>query len=502
MRQQSKMTQTVALFVPPTSLRPTRRLVPRRAVCERRYTVSRTKAVAGDPGPSPSAGNAEDGASASAWAAWQRSRSMPEEEAESAPARDPDAETDFWRSAARELGSTADTPPRTQGDVWADAREVSSGVNELQRRLADELQMFDSSKGIDDYRAAAREIGTPSSADDAASSIPWTPDAAWDAANGAGPPVEQWTPDVAWEVSGGAAQSVQWTPDAAWDASGGVPAADAERKARDARTAAAAFEYSPPPGKSDGQYPRSPRGDATYETDFWRGAARELVPDAPLTRDVQPVPLDLTPDNFGASDAPALPSPATEGARVSRDVLSYERAPLSADASVSPENDAEERSAWAAFNDANERWAQALGLEAGPINTLSDGARTDRGEDWGGGDWRGGSEQDRWRAWDSAIAIKRVPRDNARASAGALGDDTQMWMQAARQVNAGGDESDDRAISNNMPVPRGQEGRGVGIEFWAKAAREIVPLIPAPDADEEGVGSDENDVGTDQAPRE
>lgn len=446
------MTMTPTLFVAPTALRPSHRLASRRAVCSRRRASSAcTKAVA-DNG---SENNTDGSNSAAAWAAWQRTRSVPEEEAESAPIRDPDAETDFWRGAARELGSTTSTAPRSQREVWADARDVTTGVDELQSRLADELQTYDPNAAVDDYRDAAREIVRGGA--DAPAAPQWA--ATW--GNSSTP---RWNADAAAEAASDAPS--KWNPDAAWG--GDVPSPGP-------------FDYASadPPAQP---YPRRATGGATYgedpaldaladewreeagfqtrdpaeETDFWRGAARELVSELP-TGNVEPV--------VPVSDAPAPPTPVTEGTRAS----SW-GAPFGSGADLRSEvtdEPTDESSAWAAFSDANERWKSTLGLE--------NGAATGSGDnDWGEGDWRL-SDEKRWRAWDSAVAPKQVPRADGGAKAGSLGDDTQMWMQAARQMGTSGDAQATSQTRAGPPKSTGEQGDGIA--FWAAAAREMTPPV-------------------------
>jgi hypothetical protein len=124
--------------------------------------------------PAPSPPDADpDSLLADPWAVWssalEKSDAMADKDV---PARDPNAETDFWRSAARDVvpEATANAarpePPAlsenaSQSEVWGAASEVTASVSELQERLRSELQNFNSYDEIDAYRDIARELVGP-----------------------------------------------------------------------------------------------------------------------------------------------------------------------------------------------------------------------------------------------------------------------------------------------------------------------------------------------------
>lgn len=381
----SAMSRMMVLFAVPAGV-PTQHPRARRAVCSRRAPA---RARADE--------NSAETESSAAWAAWQRVRSVPEEAAESAEPRDPDAETDFWRGTARELGST-DSTSRSPRDVWGEAREVTVDMNAMQEKLGKDLEQFDPYAETETYREAAREITLQNQAD------------------------------------------VQWAP-----------------PPQDGLQQPAEVEQQTPPVS----YPRRPPGGSTYgadahldeianellseqgfetrdpakETDFWRAAAREVVPDGTArAEDVEALVEDVPPE----TQQPAGSS-----------------------------------SAFADFHAADRRWALSI---TGQQQQQKEGRKSE----WAGGNWNEGSDSDKWRAWDSVKAAKNKPSGGTSASeVGALGSDTDMWMAAARQVGSSNGD-----VNASTEVAETKEEVTNGIAFWAAAAREIT--VTSPRASDDG----------------
>lgn len=141
-----------------------------------------------------------------AWKAWNAAidNDAPLEE------RDAKAETDFWRSAAKEIGDDQTSPsnqpdqtfqppdddiltnePTKSSDVWQMARGVTGEMSELQEKLRSELERYNPDENTDQYRDIARElVGPPeepwentdpkrSSKADAEAGTGWNPDVDW-----------------------------------------------------------------------------------------------------------------------------------------------------------------------------------------------------------------------------------------------------------------------------------------------------------------------------------
>ena len=131
-----------------------------------------------------------------AWALWNEA--LRNEAAQELKQRDPKAETDFWRSTARELSSSEPVNPAEElsetleeansEDVWRMARGVTGEVSDLQDRLRSELERYNPDENTDQYRDIARELVGPP--DDPLDTEPKRVDAE----SGSG-----WNPDVDWK---------------------------------------------------------------------------------------------------------------------------------------------------------------------------------------------------------------------------------------------------------------------------------------------------------------
>lgn len=144
--------------------------------------------------------------SSSAWSSWNAAKAR-----KPAPPkqRDPQKETDFWRTTARDLvssdSSSAQQLPNSetasQSEIWRLARGVTGEMTELQNRLRADLDRYNPDENTDQYRDIARELVGPKSDE------PWTdanavrPGASSnervgteDAHSGSG-----WNPDVDWK---------------------------------------------------------------------------------------------------------------------------------------------------------------------------------------------------------------------------------------------------------------------------------------------------------------
>lgn len=133
----------------------------------------------------------DDPNAASNQTAWNTWNDIQEKKDEEFTPRDPQAETQFWRSAARDLNIddapaesgpvSASVPPEfkettqpnssvpdieggpssTSENVWGMARGVTGEMTSLQNRLRDELEDYDPNQNKDQYRDVARELVGP-----------------------------------------------------------------------------------------------------------------------------------------------------------------------------------------------------------------------------------------------------------------------------------------------------------------------------------------------------
>ncbi|KAI0564012.1 hypothetical protein FGB62_31g14 [Gracilaria domingensis] len=138
-----------------------------------------------------------DGDGENPWAVWNDAQSR---SGEPFAQRDPKAETDFWRGAARDIAEEAPiadeqlSQPTTSSDVWRMAREVTGEMVDLQSKLRDELEDYDSVQNVDGYRDIARDlVGPPPEVGDDARPIRESADLDKGAEAGQG-----WNPDVDW----------------------------------------------------------------------------------------------------------------------------------------------------------------------------------------------------------------------------------------------------------------------------------------------------------------
>lgn len=154
------------------------------------------------------------------WSSWNAAQQKNDEDVSP---RDPKAETDFWRSAARDIESSSENPPievtsspastpfdppdviidsdtnvpiSKEGsdgpeNVWGMARGVTGEMTSLQNRLRDELDQYDPDENKDQYRNIARELVGPENdepwddkdpvrmSDQADAGSGWNPDVDW-----------------------------------------------------------------------------------------------------------------------------------------------------------------------------------------------------------------------------------------------------------------------------------------------------------------------------------
>eukprot|EP00178_Gracilaria_changii_P005925 TRINITY_DN200_c0_g7_i1.p1 TRINITY_DN200_c0_g7~~TRINITY_DN200_c0_g7_i1.p1 ORF type:complete len:687 (+),score=134.53 TRINITY_DN200_c0_g7_i1:163-2223(+) len=137
-----------------------------------------------------------------AWSAWNDAQSNTEQPLKP---RDPKQETDFWRGAARDIVSevtesaSSSSPPdemssSSTSEVWQMARDVTGEMVNMQSKLRDELERYDSMQNVDEYRGIARElVGPPPELGDDARPIRGSADLDKGAEAGQG-----WNPDVDW----------------------------------------------------------------------------------------------------------------------------------------------------------------------------------------------------------------------------------------------------------------------------------------------------------------
>lgn len=138
------------------------------------------------------------------WTAWQAVQQRPQQPAVQ---RDPKAETDFWRDAARSISDDVShkAPQQHSADdstvhqqppsgVWKMARDVTGEMVDLQSRLKQELEQYDPLAKTDQYRHIARDlVGPPPEPDDELNPIRESADLDKGAHAGGG-----WNPDVDW----------------------------------------------------------------------------------------------------------------------------------------------------------------------------------------------------------------------------------------------------------------------------------------------------------------
>eukprot|EP00177_Eucheuma_denticulatum_P002704 GFKZ01004861.1.p1 GENE.GFKZ01004861.1~~GFKZ01004861.1.p1 ORF type:complete len:654 (+),score=108.58 GFKZ01004861.1:267-2228(+) len=139
---------------------------------------------------------------AEAWASWQSARAQQTPITE----RDPRKETDFWRTAAKELSESPQSlagapvdPNASSSEIWGLARGVTGEMADLQNKLRADLDRYNPEENTDQYRRIARELVGPAEdewetiSDDAELRRPTPPDAA-DVS-----PASGWNPDTDWK---------------------------------------------------------------------------------------------------------------------------------------------------------------------------------------------------------------------------------------------------------------------------------------------------------------
>lgn len=411
-----------------------------------------------------------------AWAAWQRARSKPEEEASKAPQRDPNAETDFWRTTAKELVPDAPEQTRasTQRAVWGDARDVAAGVDKVKTQLEEELNSYDPDKALDDFRETARELSNSQldMIDEVVSGSTLSSNSASDTSKfspSTDAPDFSSTPDFASSPSSSTTETpnidepAQYDFDAAWSNRTEVP--NSAWVGRDTSVFDPSLS-SPSPSEGptygsdstldveEAEAWRQAAGfqarDPKAETDYWRDTAKDLIPDTPRS----------------------IPPPI-EGLE-SSDAVEFEESPVPSTGS------------FADYHAANRLWNESLGSNS-PENAPSytDGSKpwdpVSVKQDWGAGDWSSKNESSRWQAWDAVNVPEQEPIK--QSSGGVLGEDTAMWMSFARDVTGGeSDETDAKKPSMNrrttQPTSEPQSGLGDNINFWSSAAKEITDSLP------------------------
>lgn len=118
-----------------------------------------------------------------AWRKWQTA--VDEANEQQLEARDPKAETDFWRTAARDITTSTSTEEQSSSkensstfvsaesklqndlvessreEIWGMARGVSGEMSELQNQLRTELEEYNPTENTDQYRNMARELTNP-----------------------------------------------------------------------------------------------------------------------------------------------------------------------------------------------------------------------------------------------------------------------------------------------------------------------------------------------------
>ncbi len=452
------------LFLPTQPLRITHRTTGPKIKCRARSQWVRCAPI------SLASDDNTDANDSSAWSAWQQARSKPEDEALRAPQRDPDAETDFWRSTARELLPDAleETRASAQRAVWGDARDVTADVDKIKSQLEEELNSYDPDKALDDFRETARELtnsqldaidqvvggSTPSDTSTTPTSDFLPSVAASDFSS---------TPDFSSNTPSETSNIDEPRPydfDAAWGARTEVP-----NEAWVRRDTSNFTPSSVPPRPSGGptygsdsnmdpkefeEWRRSAgfqARDPKAETDFWRDTAKELLPDTPRR----------------------IPAPI-EGLE-SSDAVEFEESPVPSTGS------------FADYHEANRRWTESLGSGNAGTPAFTDGAKPwvdyNVSQDWGAGDWTQGSESSRWQAWSESNSPRQEPRQQSRG--GVLGEETDMWMSFARDVTDTGStdsETTSSSSKNAKSTSEPEPGLGDAINFWSSAAKEITETLP------------------------
>lgn len=118
-----------------------------------------------------------------AWRKWQTA--VDEANEQQLEARDPKAETDFWRTAARDITTSTSTEEQSSSkensstfvsaesklqndlvessreEIWGMARGVSGEMSELQNQLRTELEEYNPTENTYQYRNMARELTNP-----------------------------------------------------------------------------------------------------------------------------------------------------------------------------------------------------------------------------------------------------------------------------------------------------------------------------------------------------
>lgn len=146
--------------------------------------------------------------------AWGRWNDAMRSDSDDVAQRDPKAETDFWRGAARDIidhdsiepsPSTVSAPieptepidlsqaeDATSEHIWSLARGVTGQMSNMQENLKSELENFNRNENRDQYREIAKELTSPNNEKPLDDVAPIRPESV-DAEAGSG-----WNPDVDW----------------------------------------------------------------------------------------------------------------------------------------------------------------------------------------------------------------------------------------------------------------------------------------------------------------
>lgn len=148
----------------------------------------------------------------SAWAAWNAAIVKDDGPVEQ---RDPSKETDFWRSAARDISAPIAEESGEEGqeerevdnkesstEIWRMARGVTGEMSTMQERLRIDLENFNPDENTDQYRGIARElVGPPDEPGDDVDPVRGSDDTVGGGAEDSGVDAEAgsgWNPDVDW----------------------------------------------------------------------------------------------------------------------------------------------------------------------------------------------------------------------------------------------------------------------------------------------------------------
>lgn len=336
------------------------------------------------------------------------------------PLRDPVAERDVWRAAARELVVDIEAESVSEGDAVLQEQSVN--------RLSDSsTSIFDPSSDADAGEdAQVGPVVEYEDANDVTNSGPVLADTFVEELDSFTRAAMQDEPEIS-------------DPGSAWSLW---------------NTGAKAWETG---------MKEAPSRDAKQEVDMWRSSVREIIGD-------EQAESSTNGEVAGGDSVSSAKSAWTENAwdDWNKAKIAWESSIADADRDLS--SSASKSTPKSPFADPNASSDWGAGLSG--IAT-SDRSAWDAWEGMGAS--KLGNDQSQW--WGSRTDVPTKDSSGFKSPTGGR-DNTVQWRQAARDVSSVNFDPDSSGISDassDSVTTSGQAGKGAAVDFWKSVARDIVP---------------------------